>query len=145
MFFLRVAGKRSLTKLNAFDLVVTVALGSTLATILTDSSISLLEGMTAIGSLIIFQYVVTFLSVRSKKFSDFVKAEPSLLYVNGAFLEKTLKQERVSKLEVMQAVRNDGNGRMDDVQLSCWKRTQFVGHQWQVWRCDERSGSERGC
>ncbi|MTD31699.1 DUF421 domain-containing protein [Planomicrobium sp. YIM 101495] len=116
VFFLRVSGKRSLTKLNAFDLVVTVALGSILATILLDSNISLLEGMASFGLLIVLQYIVTFLSVRSRKFSDFIKAEPSLLYVNGTFLEKTLKKERVSKFEVTQAVRNGGNGSMEDVQ-----------------------------
>jgi uncharacterized membrane protein YcaP (DUF421 family) len=38
VLLLRVSGKRTLAKLNAFDLVVTVALGSTLATVLLDSS-----------------------------------------------------------------------------------------------------------
>ena len=33
VLLLRISGKRTLTKLNAFDLVVTVALGSTLATV----------------------------------------------------------------------------------------------------------------
>lgn len=31
--FLRLSGKRTLSKMNAFDLIVTVSLGSTLATI----------------------------------------------------------------------------------------------------------------
>jgi len=38
---LRISDKRTLTKLNAFDLVVTVALGSTLATVLLDKSVTL--------------------------------------------------------------------------------------------------------
>lgn len=37
--FLRVSGKRTLSKMNAFDLVVTVALGSTLATVLLSSDV----------------------------------------------------------------------------------------------------------
>jgi uncharacterized membrane protein YcaP (DUF421 family) len=41
---LRVSGKRTLAKMNAFDLVVTVALGSTLATILLSADVSLAEG-----------------------------------------------------------------------------------------------------
>lgn len=45
--FLRISDKRTLTKLNAFDLVVTVALGSTLATILLSKSVSLAEGLLA--------------------------------------------------------------------------------------------------
>ena len=41
---LRLSGKRTLAKLNAFDLTVTVALGSTLATIPLSRDVALLEG-----------------------------------------------------------------------------------------------------
>ncbi|MDP9439064.1 MAG: DUF421 domain-containing protein, partial [Actinomycetota bacterium] len=37
VLLLRISGKRTLSKINAFDLVVTVALGSTLATVLLSS------------------------------------------------------------------------------------------------------------
>ena len=52
VLFLRISGKRTLSKLNAFDLVVTVALGSTLATILLSQDVALAEGLTALGMLI---------------------------------------------------------------------------------------------
>ncbi len=42
---LRVSAKRTLAKLNAFDFVVTVALGSTLATVLLSSTVALAEGL----------------------------------------------------------------------------------------------------
>jgi uncharacterized membrane protein YcaP (DUF421 family) len=45
---LRVSGKRTLAKMHAFDLVVTVALGSTLATILLSKDVALAEGITAL-------------------------------------------------------------------------------------------------
>ncbi|QOY63008.1 DUF421 domain-containing protein [Lysobacter sp. H21R4] len=45
---LRGYGKRTLSKINAFDFVVTIALGSILATILLSKSVSLLEGVTAL-------------------------------------------------------------------------------------------------
>ncbi len=44
VLLLRISGKRTLSKMNAFDLVVTVALGSTLATVLLSSSVALAEG-----------------------------------------------------------------------------------------------------
>jgi len=50
--FLRVSGKRTLSKMNAFDLVVTVALGSTLATILLSKDVALAEGLLALAVLI---------------------------------------------------------------------------------------------
>ena len=44
VLFLRISGKRTLAKLNAFDLVVTVALGSTLSAIILQESIALAKG-----------------------------------------------------------------------------------------------------
>lgn len=116
VFFLRISGKRTLTKLNAFDLVVTVALGSTLATILLSKDNTLLEGLTAFALLIAMQYVMTFLAVRSKGFNKFIKSEPRLLYLNGTFLEDTMKKERINEVEILQAVRKQGKGSLEKVQ-----------------------------
>ncbi len=41
VFLLRVSGKRTLSKMNAFDLVITIALGSTFATVLLSKSVAL--------------------------------------------------------------------------------------------------------
>ncbi|WP_043540096.1 DUF421 domain-containing protein [Salinarimonas rosea] len=105
---LRVTGKRTLTKLNAFDLVVTVALGSTLATILLNRDVALAEGLTAFATLILLQWVVTFASVRSRRVHTLVKATPRLLVHRGEILEDALRQERVSRAEVLAAARSSG-------------------------------------
>src|SRR3990170_1372212 len=86
IFLLRVSGKRTLSKMNAFDLVVTVALGSTLATILLSKDVALVEGIVALALLIGLQFLITWLSVRSAKVSRLVKAEPALLFHRGSFL-----------------------------------------------------------
>ena len=52
VLILRVSGKRTLAKLNAFDLVVTVALGSTLATVLLSKSVALAEGLLGFALLV---------------------------------------------------------------------------------------------
>lgn len=108
LFLLRVSGKRTLSKMNAFDLVVTVALGSTLATILLSSDTALAEGITALALLILLQFVITWLSVRSHRVSHWVKAEPRLLFHNGEFLWQAMKEERVNKGEILQAIRSQG-------------------------------------
>lgn len=115
LLFLRTSGKRTLTKLNAFDLVVTVALGSTLATILLDSKLSLWEGLTAFAVLIILQYLITFTAVRSKSFNKLIKSEPRLLFSEGEFLEQAMRDERIKDIEIMQAVRNSGEGDLSKV------------------------------
>jgi hypothetical protein len=61
---LRVSGKRTLAKLNAFDLVVTVALGSTLATILLSADVSWSEGVLALVLLVALQFVVAWTTSR---------------------------------------------------------------------------------
>jgi uncharacterized membrane protein YcaP (DUF421 family) len=105
---LRVSGKRTLSKMNAFDLVVTVALGSTLATILLSQDVALAEGVTAFALLIGLQFVVAWLSVRSKTVARFVKAEPSLLVYRGEMLDGALRAQRVTHEEILAAVRAQG-------------------------------------
>lgn len=48
---LRISGKRTFTKLTAFDLVVSVTLGSTLATILPNTDVSAIKGVAALAFL----------------------------------------------------------------------------------------------
>ena len=105
---LRVSGKRTLSKLNAFDLVVTVALGSTLATVLLSKDVALAEGLLAFALLAGLQWAVAKLSLRSPRFSRLVKAEPRLLLHRGRFLDGALRDERVTRDEVLAALRASG-------------------------------------
>ncbi len=102
---LRITGKRTLAKLNAFDLIVTVALGSTLATALLSKDTALAEGVLALLLLCGLQYCVSWLSVRSKWVRDLVKSEPCLVVHNGRALEAALKKERLTIDEVEAALR----------------------------------------
>lgn len=111
---LRVSGKRTLSKMNAFDLVVTVALGSTLATILLSKDVALAEGLTAFALLIALQFVVATLSVRSQRFQTLVKAQPALLYYEGDFLDEPMRRERVTREEIIAAARSQGVLSMSD-------------------------------
>lgn len=103
---LRVSGKRTLAKMNAFDLVVTVALGSTLATILLSKDTALSEGVFALAMLVSFQFAVTWLSVRSKVIRRLVRSEPTLLFYRDAFLQDAMSAQRVTESEVHQAARS---------------------------------------
>jgi uncharacterized membrane protein YcaP (DUF421 family) len=105
---LRISGKRTLARMNAFDLVVTVALGSTLATVLLSSEVSLAEGLLALVLLISLQFSIAWLSVRSNAVAEFVKAEPTLLLHNGEVIKTALRRERVTVSEVQAAVRAQG-------------------------------------
>jgi uncharacterized membrane protein YcaP (DUF421 family) len=115
IILLRVSGKRTLSKLNAFDLVVTVAMGSTLSSILINKNVTLLQGVTAFIMLIGLQFVMAKLAVKIAPFNKLIKSSPQVLYVNENFKEESMKKERVLKKEIRQAARSQGISSMAQV------------------------------
>lgn len=106
--FLRFSGKRTLSKMNAFDLVVTVALGSTLATVLLTKSVALADGLLAFALLIFLQFAVAWSSVRARWVRRLVTGEPLMLLYRGEVLPTALRQSRVTEDELRAAVRAQG-------------------------------------
>ncbi len=116
VLFLRISGKRTLSKMNAFDFVVTVALGSTLATILLSKDVALAEGLLAFALLIALQFAITWMSVRSETVRKVVKSEPALLLFDGQLLRGQMRRGRVTEEEMLAAVREQGVLSLQDVQ-----------------------------
>lgn len=108
-FSLESRGKERSATLNAFDLVVTVALGSTLSAILLQQSIALAEGAVALGLLIALQYAVTTASVLSRPVAKIIRSEPSLLVRRGEFCRKAMVRQRITQGEVLSAMRAQGS------------------------------------
>jgi uncharacterized membrane protein YcaP (DUF421 family) len=102
--------------MNAFDLVVTVALGSTLSSILLSADVPLVEGAVGLFVLIALQWNIAWLSVRSDVFGKLVKSEPALLVYAGAMLPDALRRERVVETEVWSVVRSQGIADLADVE-----------------------------
>ncbi len=113
--WLRVSGKRTLSKWNSFDFVVTIALGSLLASVLLTKTVSFVQVMLAIGLLVSFQFILTWLSVRSSVVQNLIKAKPTLLLFKGEFIESLRMQERVAKGEILSAIRLSGGSSLADI------------------------------
>jgi uncharacterized membrane protein YcaP (DUF421 family) len=116
VLFLRISGKRTLSKMNAFDLVVTVALGSTLATILLSKDVTLAQGALALLMLIAMQFVVTWSSVRSRRLRAFVTGEPTMLFYRGQVLSDAMRAARITEDELHAALRGAGVASPQDVE-----------------------------
>lgn len=116
IFWLRVSGKRTLSKWNAFDFVVTIALGSTFATVIMSKDVVFAEGFAALVLLIALQFVITWCSVRSELLKKIINSEPALLFDKGVFLDDALRRERVSKGEVRAAIRSQGFAAVEEVE-----------------------------
>lgn len=116
VFLLRISGKRTLSKMNAFDFVITIALGSVLGATLTDSSLALSTGVAVMAFLILAQLVITALSVRIDWVEKVVKADPSLVVLHGRLLEDAMRRHRVTEAEISAAVRASGKATIADVE-----------------------------
>lgn len=116
IFLLRLTGKRTLAKWNAFDFIVTVALGSTLATGVLAEQTTVFESLLALGLLMGLQYVATWFAVRSATVRDLLKSEPTLLLYQGQYRTDAMDQERVTISEVRAAVRSKGIGSIERVE-----------------------------
>ncbi len=114
--FLRISGKRTLSKMNAFDLIVTVALGSTLATVVLSRGVTLAQGALGFALLILLQYAVTWSSVRAPWVRRWVTGDPFMLLYRGEFLPAALRRARVTEGEVRAAVRSAGLASLNDAE-----------------------------
>lgn len=111
---LRVFGKRTLAKMNAFDFVVTIALGSALASTIASPN-SVPRGLVTMAALIILQFAVAWTSVRSRAFRRFARSEPALLVFEGKMIADAMRSERVARDSLLQALRRHGKLSVSDV------------------------------
>lgn len=116
ILLLRISGKRTLSKLNAFDLVITVSLGSTLASAFLSKEVSLSEAVVAFSLLIVLQFIMAWSSVNVKLIRNLIKSEPALLFYQGEYLHNQLKSERVLVEEIRAVAREQGALDMSQVE-----------------------------
>jgi len=105
---LRISGSRTLSKMNAFDFVVTITIGSVFASVLTNQNVSLVQGIAAFATLVGLQFIVTWLSVRAPWVRKLVTGEPKLLYFKGQYQAEIMQKTRVTADEVQAAMRVAG-------------------------------------
>lgn len=105
---LRVVGKRALAKMSAYDLVVTIALGSLIATIPLQQQITLADGLAAICAYLGLQYALSWLMQRWRGVRRVVKAQPTLVVFEGRMLHDRMRRVRVTDAEVRAAIRSSG-------------------------------------
>lgn len=115
ILILRISGKRTLSKMNAYDFVVTVALGSSMASVALNKDVTLADGLLVFALFVLLQYCITKLSLKSKKVRNLVTNTPTLLLYQGEIIEGALKKERITKDELFSAARKKGISELQDV------------------------------
>jgi uncharacterized membrane protein YcaP (DUF421 family) len=115
LLMLRWFGKHALAKSNAYGLVVTVSLGSAVASAVLTKEVSLSDAVLAIGLLLALQYALELAGSRWESASRFLEQSPALLLKNGQMQREALRRERVSEAEVLAAIRRHGIGCVEQV------------------------------
>ncbi|HEX9382850.1 MAG TPA: YetF domain-containing protein [Gemmatimonadaceae bacterium] len=112
---LRISGKRTLSKMNVFDFVFVVAVGSVFASMIISKDVTLIEGVAALATLTLIQLLLAELAARFPRAERIINGEPTLLLSHGKFIPGALKRERVTEEEVRGAIRGEGVTRVEDV------------------------------
>jgi len=105
---LRVAGKRELGQMTAFDLVVLLAISNAVQNAMVGQNSSLTGGIAAAATLLAVNWVISAISVRSPRVRRWLRGMPTLLVHDGEILTDALRREGVDPEELMQALRENG-------------------------------------
>ena len=112
---IRLAGNRTLSSMNASDFIVTVAMGTTVATTMLSTEVSIASGVAGIVTLVAIQALTVWTSVKYPRLRHRAEGEPVLLLHDGTPHTATMERARVSMDELRQAVREKGFGGFEDL------------------------------
>ncbi|HET8748826.1 MAG TPA: YetF domain-containing protein [Ramlibacter sp.] len=115
LLMLRWAGNHSLAKNNAYGLVVTVSMGSALASAVLTRQVTFADGALAIATLLVLQYGLALWISRSAHAAKLLTQHPTLLLKDGKMLREAMLRDRVSEAEVLAAIRKQGIGSVEQV------------------------------
>ncbi|NDV93136.1 DUF421 domain-containing protein [Alteromonas sp. 345S023] len=106
VLLVRINGLRSFSKMTNFDFVMTVAVGSLLASASqTNNWSSFLQAVVAMAALFLVQSVTAWLRRRSEKIEAIMQNTPVILMRNGEVIESALAETRVARSDLLAKLR----------------------------------------
>jgi len=112
---LRFAGVRTLSQMNAFDLVVLLTLSNTVQNAIIGNDNSVLGGMIGALTLVAVNVAVVRYLYRHRALDRRLEGEPMLLVDDGRFVRPNLERCLITEDELMAAIRRQGAAELDEV------------------------------
>jgi uncharacterized membrane protein YcaP (DUF421 family) len=161
---LRLAGKRLLAQLNAFDLVVLLILSNTLQNAILGNDTSWPGGLVRASTLLVLNAAVVRVMVRHRRVDEAVEGRPDRLIAGGVIQHAVLHRDGITEAELRVAAHKQGfeslaeieSAELDPVGIVCFERRyatdDHAQHQALLARLDrierlladgKRSGLER--
>jgi uncharacterized membrane protein YcaP (DUF421 family) len=113
---LRIIGEQALAKMSAYDMIVTIALGSLLVSIPLGTGVTLADGLAAIATVLLLQEGSRLLVKRSRPARRLIRQHPHLLLWDGQLLNDRMDEVNVIEEEVRAALRRGGLASLSEAQ-----------------------------
>jgi uncharacterized membrane protein YcaP (DUF421 family) len=113
----RIVGRRELSTLEPFDLIMLVVIGDLIQQGVTQSDYSVIGLLLAGGSIAMMQLTVSWFGFRSpSKVGKVLEGEPMVLIEDGKFIGRNLRRERLTQEEVLSDARVDNIATLDEIE-----------------------------
>ncbi len=113
----RALGKRELSEMTAFELLLLVVVGDLIQQGATQEDMSITGAVLAVGTIGAWILVFSWLGFRFKRARDLIEGVPVVVVRDGRPIEPALKLERVVLDEVLESARNHGISNLRDIRL----------------------------
>jgi uncharacterized membrane protein YcaP (DUF421 family) len=114
----RLTGKRQVGQMTTFDLVVVLVISNVLQNAMIGADNSVAGGILGAAVILIVNFIIAEIAVRSRRAERILEPEPTVLIVNGKIIEKNLRKELISIADLHSALRKDGIISSEDVKLA---------------------------
>jgi uncharacterized membrane protein YcaP (DUF421 family) len=118
ILILRLTGKRQIGQMAPFDLVLLLVLSNAVQNSMNGGDNSVLGGMISAATLVGLNWLVGDLTYKSKRAEAIIEGRPELLIHDGKLFEKALEHCKITRHELMSALREAGCARVEDVRVA---------------------------
>ena len=112
----RVIGRRELSSLQPFDLILLIILGDAVQQGLTQDDYSLTGAVLVVGTIAVLQVGLSWLTYRVPRTRPVFEGEPLIVVEDGKVIERNLKRERLTVEEIAEAARLQQISHIADIQ-----------------------------
>ena len=92
----RVAGKRELSSMEPFDLILLVVMGDLVQQSITQSDYSVTGALIVISTITLLTVFVSWVNWRFRSMRSVLEGQPVVLVENGKLIEQNMKRERIT-------------------------------------------------
>lgn len=115
----RIAGKRTLAKMSAFDAVLLLIIGEATQQALLGEDFSITNACLVIGTLIGIDVLLAWAKHKRPAIDRLLEEPPMLIVIDGKPLLERMQKERVDEADILHAARQaHGIGRMEEIRYA---------------------------